>query len=211
LCNGILYFFPVRIAFNAHTWSEQKNPTFDHILQHLYLCLFFLFSNRIDRNAGTYYLQSNPQTRAADHEATFRQNLLTLNVSGATATSNTAPPSWSASEMPRPSYLTDLMSASATTAENVWQIGVEQTAVVGGGAWLGVGQDCALEVAGRGGGDASVGSASALVTFMCVLCTLRPQISRSICNSVATVAEFVRRVSARGVRVSGIDSCEPWP
>jgi hypothetical protein len=33
----------------------------------------------------------------------------------------------------------------------------------------------------------SLGSESALVTFVCVLCTLRTRISRSVCNSVFTV------------------------
>jgi hypothetical protein len=39
----------------------------------------------------------------------------------------------------------------------------------------------------------SVGGASALVTFICVLCTLRTQISQSICNSVSAVARVAGR------------------
>jgi hypothetical protein len=50
-----------------------------------------------------------------------------------------------------------------------------------------------------------VGNASVLVIFICVLCTLRTQISRSICISVSTTDVFasrnlqIRRVSERSV------------
>jgi hypothetical protein len=37
-----------------------------------------------------------------------------------------------------------------------------------------------------------LGSSSALVTFICVLCTLRTQNLRSICNSVSTVVDYMR-------------------
>ena len=111
-------------------------------------------------SAGTFYLQSNPMTRAADHEAGFLQNLVTLSVSaGGGVDGLTTAPSWTTSDINRPAYVTDMLAA---TPVSTWEMGVEQTDIVGGGAWLGVGEDCTLAVTGRNGGAApdpnSVGS-----------------------------------------------------
>lgn len=94
--------------------------------------------------ATTVYLQSSPNNRAADYEAGYLQNLLTIEVAGDSVTMNA--PAWGAADVPRPLYLQDLQGLTPT---NTWEIGVEQTAIVGGGAWVGVGTDCALESGGR--------------------------------------------------------------
>lgn len=99
--------------------------------------------------AGTYYLQSNPLKRAADFEATFRQNILTIVVTTDSTFTAMTQPTWTAAQVTRPTYLADLQSATATAS---FEIGVDQTGVSGGGAWLGVGANCTLECGGRGGG-----------------------------------------------------------
>jgi len=89
---------------------------------------------------GSRYLQTNPMGRAADYEAGFLQNLLTITVKGATVTM--IEPVWGAEEIPRPYYLQDLRGTSPTggsDSTSVWETGVEQSAIVGGAAWLGVG------------------------------------------------------------------------
>ena len=98
---------------------------------------------------GTYHLQSNPMQRAADHEAQFLQNLITLVVSADGAPGGTTLPTWTDTGVARPHYLRDLRSSSVAST---WQISVEQTSVSGGGAWLGVGDDCALTTGGRDSG-----------------------------------------------------------
>jgi hypothetical protein len=107
--------------------------------------------------AGTRYLQTNPMSRASDYEATFLQNLLTIEVTG-TAVTMTAP-AWTAADIERPYYLKDLRTTSPTggaDSTSVWQVGVEQSGMVAGsGAHLGVGKDCALDSGGRDAGAAA--------------------------------------------------------
>eukprot|EP00164_Ancoracysta_twista_P002674 GFYU01003557.1.p1 GENE.GFYU01003557.1~~GFYU01003557.1.p1 ORF type:complete len:774 (-),score=245.48 GFYU01003557.1:166-2487(-) len=107
-------------------------------------------------NAGTFYLQSNPQEKAADNESLFLQNLVTLEVTAPAAGAQiaAAKPSSLGANLPRPSYLKDLRQRTPT---NSWQVGVEQTGVTNGGAWLGVGTNCAIQSSGR---DASGAAAS---------------------------------------------------
>mmetsp|Transcript_50288 Transcript_50288/g.121065 ORF Transcript_50288/g.121065 Transcript_50288/m.121065 type:complete len:703 (+) Transcript_50288:182-2290(+) len=105
--------------------------------------------------SGTFYLQTVDGGRAADSEALFQQNLVTLAVNGEVATMDA--PEWGAGAFPLPAYFRDLRDlGEGNSAAAVWQIGVEQGGVTGGGAWLGVGADCALEEAGRGGDSGDV-------------------------------------------------------
>ena len=102
--------------------------------------------------AGTFYLQSNPMGRAADHEASFLQNLVSLSVAAASGGAPNAEPAWGYADITRPPYLQDLRAKSAAAT---WQMSVEQTGVTGGGAWLGVGSDCAITATGRDGAEAT--------------------------------------------------------
>jgi hypothetical protein len=88
-------------------------------------------------SAGTFYLQSNHLGEACDAEAGFQQVMLTLKVSGGDA--SMAEPSWAATAIARPPYLESLLKSKPVSS---WQVGVEQTDMVGGAAWLGVGEDC---------------------------------------------------------------------
>eukprot|EP01052_Picozoa_sp_SAG31_P004361 SAG31_NODE_180_length_21118_cov_62.152671_2_plen_626_part_00 len=97
--------------------------------------------------AGTRYLQTNPMGRAADYEVVFLQNLLTLVVAGAPVSMDT--PAWGVDDIARPYYLQSLLGTAPTAAASVWETGVEQTAMVGGAAWVGVGTDCKLSSTGR--------------------------------------------------------------
>eukprot|EP00930_Biecheleria_cincta_P073471 TRINITY_DN6075_c0_g1_i2.p1 TRINITY_DN6075_c0_g1~~TRINITY_DN6075_c0_g1_i2.p1 ORF type:complete len:1800 (+),score=161.76 TRINITY_DN6075_c0_g1_i2:120-5519(+) len=95
--------------------------------------------------AGTFYLQSYPQARAADLEALVGQNLVTLEAvgNGPAATG----PSWTKGSVDRAWYLQDLTNARV---EGEWQIGVEQSAIdQPAGAHLGVGTDCTIPCGGR--------------------------------------------------------------
>ena len=92
-------------------------------------------------SAGEFYLQSNPTERASAYDVGFLQNLVTLSVSAAGGDDGTTDaPVLAEADVHRPNYLQNLLDA---TPVSEWQVATRQGGVVGGGNWLGVGENCA--------------------------------------------------------------------
>ncbi|KAJ3277974.1 hypothetical protein HDU76_010090, partial [Blyttiomyces sp. JEL0837] len=103
---------------------------------------------------GTYYFTNVPDDTLrpgfTDNETRFQQNMVTLIVTG-TATQST-PFSIDLSTIPRPTWLSDLTNAVATS---FWELNVEQPAqgeiikFMDGKTWLGIGSNCTSWATGR--------------------------------------------------------------
>jgi FtsP/CotA-like multicopper oxidase with cupredoxin domain len=105
----------------------------------------------ICNSAGTYYLQSYADFSLRggfiDNEIRFNQNLLTLNVSGATSNLQTANGmNLALNKIVRPDYLSDLINQDI---KNMWEISVDQTRANRDTAWIGMGNNCTITSFGR--------------------------------------------------------------
>jgi len=90
--------------------------------------------------AGTFYFHTSSAARASANQLGFRQNLVTLEVTGAAATTSIEP-AWSEGDVPRPAYLTSLGSAAHSFQLSTGGPGV--TVPSPATHQLGIGQSCA--------------------------------------------------------------------
>jgi FtsP/CotA-like multicopper oxidase with cupredoxin domain len=143
--------------------------------------------------AGTYYLTSNPYDSqagaVADTEALFSQNLVTITVTGATVTMS-APTGLC--DIPRPDYLTSLLTA---TPDSTWSVSTEQITGYNGDV-LGVGTNCTLTCSGRNDCP-SVYDPSAITAATCQYATFQ--------GERGTGAGYRHRTA-----VGNIDQLELW-